>query len=411
MKILWFSHVPISEDINGTGSWINVLASHLIKIEGIELHIAFRDSSKVIENSRYNGAFIYRVPSIESSIVKNNVLKFIGLDTSRVNVKNYLRTVELVKPDIIQLFGFENDYNMILPHISVPAIIYIQSIYHAVRNKWYSGLSRLVIKKHSSFKSKLFRNTFNHQYERHLRKSENEKLYYKYCKYVIGRTDWDRRCSKSLSSEVTYFHCDEVLRTEFFENRWNREFENNRLNVISTIGSSIYKGFETIVETMILMGIYLDLDVTWRIIGLSNNDEVVKICKNKYKDKYPNNILLMNNIKAPEMVTQMLNSDLFVHPSHIENSSNAISEAMLLGMPIIATFAGGTSTLIRDNKSGLLVQDGDSLSLMGSILELYRSPERASSLGNYARKIALTRHSPDKIVDDLLGIYRFVLDN
>ena len=146
-------------------------------------------------------------------------------------------------------------------------------------------------------------------------------------------------------------------------------------------------------------------------MGLSNNDEVVKICKNKYKDKYPNNLILMNKLNASGMVEQMINSDIFVHPSHIDNSSNAISEAMLVGMPIIATFVGGTSTLISNNKSGLLIQEGDSLSLMGSILELYNMPDKASTLGENARKIALIRHNPEKIINDLSIIYRSILEN
>lgn len=41
-------------------------------------------------------------------------------------------------------------------------------------------------------------------------------------------------------------------------------------------------------------------------------------------------------------------------PSHIENSPNNLCEAMILGMPCIATDAGGTSTLLSNMKDGLL---------------------------------------------------------
>ena len=50
----------------------------------------------------------------------------------------------------------------------------------------------------------------------------------------------------------------------------------------------------------------------------------------------------------------MLKSDIFVSASHIENSPNNVAEAMILGMPCIATFAGGTSSYIEDNKNGIL---------------------------------------------------------
>ena len=117
----------------------------------------------------------------------------------------------------------------------------------------------------------------------------------------------------------------------------------------------------------------------------------------------------MGRLEDSELLKVMLKSSLFVHPSHIENSPNSVCEAMLLGMPIIATYTGGTSSLIENNKEGLLVQDGDSYSLAGSILELAGNRELAENLGANAKKRSFARHDPLKISENVIKIYYEIL--
>jgi len=81
---------------------------------------------------------------------------------------------------------------------------------------------------------------------------------------------------------------------------------------------------------------------------------------------------------------------------------------MLLGMPIVATFAGGTDSMLCAGE-GLLVQDGDPWSMAGSILELSRDFGRAAKFGQAARTRALVRHDPVSIVNELILTYRRIL--
>jgi glycosyltransferase involved in cell wall biosynthesis len=96
-------------------------------------------------------------------------------------------------------------------------------------------------------------------------------------------------------------------------------------------------------------------------------------------------------------------------PSHIENSPNNLCEAMILGMPCIATFVGGTGSLLNDGHEGILIQDGDPWSMAGAIVELKEEFDRAISMGEHARKRALIRHDKDRIASELQGIYSNIL--
>ena len=74
-------------------------------------------------------------------------------------------------------------------------------------------------------------------------------------------------------------------------------------------------------------------------------------------------------------------------------------------MPCITTNAGGTSSLIEDNKEGIVIQDGDPFVMAGAIVEMINNYKKAIAYGENARKTALERHDAQKITQDLLNIY------
>lgn len=83
----------------------------------------------------------------------------------------------------------------------------------------------------------------------------------------------------------------------------------------------------------------------------------------------------------------------------------------MVGMPIVASFAGGTSSLLENGLEGILVQDGDPFALAGHIIELAKDPNKAQKLSKAARERALIRHSKESIVNGLLDIYSVIVNN
>ena len=117
----------------------------------------------------------------------------------------------------------------------------------------------------------------------------------------------------------------------------------------------------------------------------------------------------MGRKSADKLVSILLSSDIFCQVSHIENSPNSLCEAMLLGMPIIATMAGGTDSLLTNKVDGIIVQDGDSYSLAGAILEMSKNFNQASAYGINAYNKAFQRHNQTKITDEVIGAYNAII--
>jgi glycosyltransferase involved in cell wall biosynthesis len=77
--------------------------------------------------------------------------------------------------------------------------------------------------------------------------------------------------------------------------------------------------------------------------------------------------------------------DIFVLPSHAEGMSNALLEAMAMGLPVVATAVGGNPDVVRDGVTGLLVPPRQPRALAGALAELLADPAAATALGAQAR--------------------------
>jgi glycosyltransferase involved in cell wall biosynthesis len=231
---------------------------------------------------------------------------------------------------------------------------------------------------------------------------------FRYVKNIIGRTEWDRRITSIFAPNSIYYHNDEILRCSFYDHKWLPN-KNNQKILFTTNGNTFYKGFETVCEALYELN-KLGSNCRWHVAGINYSDLIVKVTKKKLKDKYPKEgLVLLGNLNERELVKELLHANIYVMPSHIENSPNNLSEAMILGMPCISTFVGGVGSLITDKVNGILIQSGDPWCMAGAILELLSNQDFAEKLGNNARNLALQRHDRERITQGLINIYNNII--
>ena len=102
-------------------------------------------------------------------------------------------------------------------------------------------------------------------------------------------------------------------------------------------------------------------------------------------------------------------ADVFVLPSHVEGMSNALLEAMAMGLPCVATRVGAAAEMIDDGHSGLLVDAGDHVALMESIHRLVDDPALRSRLGRQARASVSDRYGIGPVVERIAETYRSIV--
>ncbi len=89
----------------------------------------------------------------------------------------------------------------------------------------------------------------------------------------------------------------------------------------------------------------------------------------------------------------------------IEGTSNAIIEAMLAGIPVIASRGGGTDEIISDGLTGVIVPPSDSLKTADAIVYLLKDPNTSKDIVDRAGIFARRAFNLDRYVDDYKQIY------
>jgi glycosyltransferase involved in cell wall biosynthesis len=98
-------------------------------------------------------------------------------------------------------------------------------------------------------------------------------------------------------------------------------------------------------------------------------------------------------------------SDIFAFPSLMEAAPNALLEAMVAGLPVVASRAGGMLEVVEHGHNGLLVPPGDERALAAAILRLIERPGLAARLAEAARASIEARFSFDRMVGEFQQLY------
>ncbi|MEE8172991.1 MAG: glycosyltransferase family 4 protein, partial [Alphaproteobacteria bacterium] len=100
----------------------------------------------------------------------------------------------------------------------------------------------------------------------------------------------------------------------------------------------------------------------------------------------PNVRLLGHRHDVPDLLRA---ADIFTLPSHREGMPRSIIEAMMVGLPVIATDIRGAREEVVMGETGLLVPVADKDALAGAIRELSTDPARRRRMGAAGRRRAL----------------------
>jgi glycosyltransferase involved in cell wall biosynthesis len=101
--------------------------------------------------------------------------------------------------------------------------------------------------------------------------------------------------------------------------------------------------------------------------------------------------------------------DAFLLTSVIEGMPNVVMESQLLGVPVVATRAGGTVDLIRDGETGLLAPIGDHQALASCIVRLFTEDGLWSRISLASAKQIRDGYTIEQLVARTEAVYRGLL--
>lgn len=146
------------------------------------------------------------------------------------------------------------------------------------------------------------------------------------------------------------------------------------------------------------------LDIECVLVGTGEDFEKIRsLIRLK---ELENHIILTGQLNENQVAAQMKECHFYVQPSHYENVPVVISEALMCGLPVVATRVGGLNEMI-DESNGYLVEPGHLDELCSAIrlmVENYSGFDRQN-----IRQAALQKYSSEAVRQQLLQLYSEII--
>ena len=411
MKILWIVNAIFpypSEKIGmkkcNFGGWLNGLANNLKDNKEINLAIATVYTGKKMLEFNDGKITYYLVPKNDNKI---------GINWKKIN--------NIFNPDIIHIHGTELGIGQDVIKASPNAIVVtsIQGLVSRISEVYTANIENTDIIKNITFRDVVKRDNIFQQQKKFRRIGKIEHEIIKKSNAVIGRTTWDYANVKAIKPDMKYYNGNETLREVFYNKDWNINNIERHSLFCSQAGYPI-KGLHYLVQAVVILkNKYPDIKLYVagnNIIDKSNlKSKLRKSGYAKYieslikKYELRNNIIFTGLLDEEQMLQRLLNTHVFVLPSAIENSSNSLGEAMILGMPCVASNTGGTMDILEHKNEGYLYPYTEPAMCAEYISRLFEDDNLAENLGKKAQITAKERHNPEKNVNTILDIYNEIL--
>lgn len=420
LRVMWLCNTIIPKvatklaiNTGTSGGWINQLSDIFDKRDDIELCIVapYLKKNEIIhidfgKNSEFYG-------------FQKKILEPWRYDTSVEKI--FSQIIAEFKPDLIHIFGTEFPHSLAMAEVfnnPNKTIIHIQGIISVIAKHYEAFLPLNVIKKYS-FRDFIRRDNIEKQKHKFEMRGKYEIEAIRKVNHIFHRTEWDEAVIKRISPDINLHYAGEMMREAFYSGKWKHE-KCEKCSIFVSQGNYPLKGLHIMLEALKYIKEKYD-EVKLYIAG----DDILSVSsfkeklKEGYYSKYIRELIkswdLTENVKftgflcEEEMKQRYLKANVFVSASSIENSSNSIAEAMLLGIPIVSSFVGGNSSLIEHGVNGFLYQADAPYMLAYYICKIFGNKEMAIRLGSNAALRAKVRYNRETIVKDIINTYNDML--
>ena len=322
---------------------------------------------------------------------------------------------------MIHVFGTEFPHTLAAVKVfddSQHTLIGIQGLCSEIAKCYRAGLPEKVWNK-ASFRDVLRKDSMRQQQIKFQKRGQNEIEAIQKTGNITGRTAFDKEKTEKINPAARYYAMNETMRTEFYDGKWEPE-QSEQYRIFLGQGDYPLKGTHFLLKAMgILKQKYPDLQLYVagnsiirqetakdRLKLPAYGEYLLKLIK---KYGLENHVHIAGRLSAQEMKEQFMKCSVFVCPSVVENSPNTIGEAMLLGVPVVASEAGGIPSMVENGNTGLLFKNHSSEELADAIASIWENPEMARELSAHERVRASFVHDSNKNYDRLMEIYISIL--
>lgn len=191
----------------------------------------------------------------------------------------------------------------------------------------------------------------------------------------------------------------------------------NAIYVISTVRLDRQKGIDVLLKAWAKV---VAQEKTPRLLILGQGPLELELKKLAKSLEIIDSVRIIGLVNDPE--EYLRKSDIFVLPSRAEGMSNALLEAMCMGLSCVATNISGNKELISENakqtilrgefaiaQKGILINPDDVEGLYKAILFLVGDKRKREDIGRKGQEFIRKNYSIDSIADKYVTLYQSIL--
>ena len=415
MRILWTVNTMPPEFSKELGmrsthaiSWIDAMSKRIKLVQDVQLAI-------VASGGRQSGSVLCR--NIDG-------ITYYVLPTDWNKKDYWAEIISEFQPDVIHAYGTEGRHNLSLIENygkKIPIIISLQGIVSGYLRYYYAGMSQGDILKSMTIGDLLLKRTIWSGRSGFKKQIPIERRMIQGVSYVEGRSTWDRVFSRSINKEVVYYECPRMIRAPFFDHQWNYD-QCEPQTILVHQGNYPIKGLHMMLDALALIKeeyprvkMYIAGNIRFQPKTLKQRLLFSGYTKHLRKKIHTlgleNNIECTGYLNADEMAAKLASVNVCVIPSAIENAPNSLAEAMIVGTPCVASYAGGSAEMLNQGECGMLYRYEEPEMLAECIRNYFGNEVIAQEKSENAQKVARTRHHPVQLVERLMGIYTDVVND
>ncbi len=419
MKILWLVNIIMPElavHLGKTptvfGGWLSG-AMKAVKENGYELVIC-TTASDVNETQKH---------------IVNNVTYYISKrSTVPVMEEAFKVILNNENPDVVHIYGTEFEHSWAMAKCSDvnKTVVTIQGAMTYLKDHVYAGIEEKYCKDNLLHKTLRLMHkggtSIELQKKSFEQRAEIEQKVLKHVKYVMGGSEWGNAVAWSINPRCTTFDCGLILRDSFYtEDRWS--YENCEPHSIYILHSYPIKGFHKFLDALTLViNEFPDTKVyvVANTLPIRNYTGVKKmlmdaapdynwIIQNKIKQSnISEHIKFLGYLNEQQVKERMLKSNVFVSASSIENQSTTLGEAMILGVPSVASYVGAMPEMIDHGKDGFLYPFNESYMLAYYICRIFENINLAKAFSEVGHTHSERTYNRDLNKIHLIQMYKTI---
>lgn len=423
MRILWITQakVSISAKHVSSGGWTVGALKGLVSCDDIEMHYAFlcdNNESYCEDNVRFWG-----------------ISQLNGYKYPKDTQKDIESLINKIKPDVIHCWGTETPVTIAAVRAAEntgfidKVVINIQGMLVLWENVFArTGVPGLKLPGIRPIE--LYAGNCTYSFLQSFRKRipfELEAI--SKVKHLVGRTPVDKTFARQFAPQASYHFCNETLREPFYGGeKWSAS-NMQRHSIFMSETQYPVKSLEKMFEALaILAKKYDDVELfvagqdmfCERKLGKQPWDLLPSWLKRDGYQSYLYKLAIELGIKnrvnfigkqdADGMKEHYLSANAYVSASIIENESNSLSEAMILGIPCVASYVGGVICRINDGEDGFFYPWNEPWQLADRLMQIFDDDELAMNFSDRSSKKMSCIVDRQTNLDRMLEIYKEIAE-